>query len=320
MNIVHTLRAEGVDASEDGSGRGIPLTVGALTDGAHNGGGSTDRMPTVAELSLCLNAGGMGRNDAETETLIPTNGGGFDVTAFHNRQDPDVSGNVTHPLGRQDNGMGVHMQTGVRRLTPVECSRLQGFPGDYLELRYADADEAHAAQVLHELWKEAGTPAVEKQGWRTGISAALLTPEVLLAGVYVGWLSWEMAARCASARGSLQGEVYNQEGFVCALRRNGEARRTPFGRESFEQCARELGSHLSLLPLEGAQARAFLRSSELWPKAQATWPLRYALAKGKARENPDRMNPDDPRYKALGNSMAVPVMRWIGARINQEDV
>lgn len=29
--------------------------------------------------------------------------------------------------------------------------------------------------------------------------------------------------------------------------------------------------------------------------------------------------PDGPRYKALGNSMAVPVMRWIGERINQAD-
>lgn len=27
--------------------------------------------------------------------------------------------------------------------------------------------------------------------------------------------------------------------------------------------------------------------------------------------------PDGPRYKALGNSMAVPVMRWIGRRIQQ---
>lgn len=25
--------------------------------------------------------------------------------------------------------------------------------------------------------------------------------------------------------------------------------------------------------------------------------------------------PDTPRYKAIGNSMAVPVMRWIGKRI-----
>ena len=29
--------------------------------------------------------------------------------------------------------------------------------------------------------------------------------------------------------------------------------------------------------------------------------------------------PDGPRYKALGNSMAVPVMRWIGERINMVD-
>ena len=29
--------------------------------------------------------------------------------------------------------------------------------------------------------------------------------------------------------------------------------------------------------------------------------------------------PDGPRYKALGNSMAVPVMKWIGERIQQVD-
>lgn len=29
--------------------------------------------------------------------------------------------------------------------------------------------------------------------------------------------------------------------------------------------------------------------------------------------------PDGPRYKALGNSMAVPVMRWIGERIRRVD-
>ena len=28
---------------------------------------------------------------------------------------------------------------------------------------------------------------------------------------------------------------------------------------------------------------------------------------------------DGPRYKALGNSMAVPVMRWIGERIAAVD-
>ena len=27
--------------------------------------------------------------------------------------------------------------------------------------------------------------------------------------------------------------------------------------------------------------------------------------------------PDGPRYRAIGNSMAVPVMRWLGERIKQ---
>ena len=34
---------------------------------------------------------------------------------------------------------------------------------------------------------------------------------------------------------------------------------------------------------------------------------------------PPEQCPDGPRYKACGNSMAVPVMRWIGARIQQVD-
>ena len=33
-----------------------------------------------------------------------------------------------------------------------------------------------------------------------------------------------------------------------------------------------------------------------------------------------KMAPDGPRYKALGNSMAVPVMRWIGERISRLNV
>jgi DNA (cytosine-5)-methyltransferase 1 len=35
------------------------------------------------------------------------------------------------------------------------------------------------------------------------------------------------------------------------------------------------------------------------------------------RGKPADQCPDEPRYKALGNSMAVPVMRWIGERIQK---
>lgn len=35
------------------------------------------------------------------------------------------------------------------------------------------------------------------------------------------------------------------------------------------------------------------------------------------RNSPATNCPDGPRYKALGNSMAVPVMHWIGKRIQE---
>lgn len=35
------------------------------------------------------------------------------------------------------------------------------------------------------------------------------------------------------------------------------------------------------------------------------------------KKKPSTECPDGPRYKALGNSMAVPVMRWIGERIHK---
>lgn len=171
--VAHSLSAEGFDASEDGTGRGIPLTVGALTDGAHMGGGSTARTPTrdesfrLPDVAWCLQERDAKGADSDTKPghLIPV-GGGFDdaiafsckdhgadageiaptlrsmefegshangggqvAVAFHNRQDHDVSGAVTHPLGAKDNGLGIWPQ--VRRLTPRECERLQGFPDDY---------------------------------------------------------------------------------------------------------------------------------------------------------------------------------------------
>ena len=200
----------------------------------------------------------------------------------------------------------------VRRLTPVECSRLQGFPDTYLELTYGTESEAHASQVLHELWKQTG--AIAREGWRPGIVASLFTPEVLLAGVHGGWISWEMATCCAIAPRPLSSKVNYAERFVRRLQEAGQDGRSPYQRESFRQLSEELGCSLSQLPLEEAQARKVLLNSELWPQAQAQWPLRYALATEKQRSS-GKLNADGPRYKALGNSMAVPCMRWIGERI-----
>lgn len=123
-------------------------------------------------LSLCLTSGTGQRYDAETETLIPTNGGHFvdaQPIAFHPTQNPIHSADVCHSLGANNNAtaavatlfiqddntpkvneelagclrrhaggegacvMAPAMQ--VRRLTPVECERLQGFPDGYTDIK-----------------------------------------------------------------------------------------------------------------------------------------------------------------------------------------
>jgi DNA (cytosine-5)-methyltransferase 1 len=98
--------------------------------------------------------------------------------AFHASQDPDVSGSITAPLGAQTNGMSngilqpavavdsynlretgdisqtikspqggvtesvgaVRVGMAVRRLTPTECERLQGFPDGYTDVRTTTPD------------------------------------------------------------------------------------------------------------------------------------------------------------------------------------
>ncbi|MBD5647969.1 MAG: DNA cytosine methyltransferase [Desulfovibrio sp.] len=61
------------------------------------------------------------------------------LIAFHGSQDPCASGSVTHPLGRNaglECCVASHQKLMVRRLTPRECERLQGFPDDYTDVPF----------------------------------------------------------------------------------------------------------------------------------------------------------------------------------------
>jgi DNA (cytosine-5)-methyltransferase 1 len=129
----------------DGDGQ----IVGAL---AAEPGAKQQCYVATVETSHCLNAGGMGRIDYETETLV--------VGALPSQHTPKghgqsgvndqavAAGHVipvlapTLPAGRSGMGVGAVMtqiaQTfGVRRFTPRECERLQGFPDDYTAMEKA---------------------------------------------------------------------------------------------------------------------------------------------------------------------------------------
>lgn len=118
--VSHTLKGEGFDGSEDGTGRGVPVVA--------FGGGNTSGSIDVA---ACLTAKGQ-RIDFEVETF-----------AVHGTQDPDVNREFAHTIGRNNGGENVvfgKMQ--VRRLTPVECERLQGFPDDHASIAWRGKEAA----------------------------------------------------------------------------------------------------------------------------------------------------------------------------------
>lgn len=92
--------------------------------------------------------------DQVMQTIIQrwgTGGGNVPAIAFHHKQNP-ISGEVSPALGTSTQGMGVHHQT-VRRLTPTECERLQGFPDGWTEgqadsHRYKQLGNAVAVPVV----------------------------------------------------------------------------------------------------------------------------------------------------------------------------
>jgi len=65
------------------------------------------------------------------------------------------------------------------------------------------------------------------------------------------------------------------------------------------------------------QAMAVRRLSPKECERLQGFPDNYTDIKSKKKKSKNKPTPDGPRYKALGNSMAVPVMVWIGQRINE---
>ena len=74
------------------------------------------------------------------------------VTAFHQTQEPITGDDFSPAIGRTSLGMGVGQGTGVRRLTPRECERLQALPDDWTNhgpdsRRYAALGDAVTSSV-----------------------------------------------------------------------------------------------------------------------------------------------------------------------------
>ncbi|MDX1504638.1 MAG: DNA (cytosine-5-)-methyltransferase [Spongiibacter sp.] len=220
--VTHSLRGEGFDASEDGTGRGTPIVLHGTQD------------PCVSDKAFALGR----NNDAENVLAIQ---------------------NATR--GKSQNGLGISTDGAMYTL---------------------DNASQHGVAV----------PILEP-GARTGKST---TDTDIRAGIGVGEDGDPMYTLQA---GKQHGVCFAQNTrdelrempYAGALSANAGMKQTSYVRESM--------SVRRLTPRECERLQGFPDGHTLIPY----------------RNKPADQCPDGPRYKALGNSMAVPVMRWIGKRI-----
>ena len=88
-----------------------------------------DQSPLVVAMNLRGRDGGVAAELDDKASLRAADGGSSrSYVAFHGTQDPDVSGDIAAPLARnsgQENAIAGGWA--IRRLTPTEAARLQGF-------------------------------------------------------------------------------------------------------------------------------------------------------------------------------------------------
>lgn len=116
--VAHSLRASGADGSEDGTGHGTPLVAVA----------------EPLDASYAKTADSAGSNGAGPRNVVLS----FQERGRQGGRSLETQEDVAYSLNSPGDGDRAHernvMQAmAVRRLTPVECERLQGFPDGWTE-------------------------------------------------------------------------------------------------------------------------------------------------------------------------------------------
>jgi DNA (cytosine-5)-methyltransferase 1 len=225
------------------------------------------------ETSMCLNAGAMGRQDAETETLIPTSGGGFDVAHTLKGEGFDAS------------------EDGTGRGTPLVPVAIQ-------------------ERAVSE------NPDNGPQG----------------AGVRQDGVAFTLEARnkvqaVAFALTTEQTPKFNENCALTLTKQSPTGGGQPQAVVAFDLRGREGGAMpegphdtANLRAASGGSSRSYI--AQPWAVRRLT-PTECARLQGfpddhtqiEWRGKPADQCPDGPQYKAYGNSMAVPVIRWIMDRM-----
>ena len=219
-----------------------------------------ERVECDALVSMCLTRGGQQRLDAESETLIPTIGGGFDGPVGVTLHGTDGTASVAS-FTDLSSSLRSRIPSGVENSTTTAV--MQPVTYDFFNI----------------------TAPVNKQNRQPGDPCHTLARSNTEHAVVMQPVAFHENQRAEVTLNETAGTV------KCAGGKPGQG-----------YPAALVGMQVRRLTPEECEAlQGFPRSY-----TQIPW-----------RKKPASECPDGPRYKALGNSWAVPVARWIGERINK---
>jgi DNA (cytosine-5)-methyltransferase 1 len=145
-------------------GQGYPAVLEPIAFNAkQDGGGASEVAPT-------LRAGEHDTSHANDGVMPAV----LEPLAFHITQDPISSVEACPSLGHKSTGQGIQTATQVRRLTPVECERLMGWPDDHTRYR-ADGTEVADSHRYRMCGNGVASPVAE---WVAGRINAAIADEV----------------------------------------------------------------------------------------------------------------------------------------------
>jgi DNA (cytosine-5)-methyltransferase 1 len=350
--ITHSLRAEGFDASEDGTGRGTPLvpvafqtrgsnidangvisgTLGCNADRASGGAPCIAFHPTQDPISS---------TDGTTHAMgCGSKGGQASVAVAFSCKDSGADAGEIAPTLRAMGHSGSHANAGgqvalayrvhgehstamtgggdARVADPVEVARCLDTCGGY-----------STNQGGNVVLQEPFTLAIRGRGdshhleyRRDGVANALLTPNGGRAGIGVGAVAIPINMQAAAKNGvkspNMLGVGDDGEPFP-TLGAN-DIHAVAFAQNTRDEVRLiggdgQIGGALAAQP--GMKQQSYVAGPMAVRRITPTEAERLMGVPDGYTNVPYRGKPaaDGPRYRGLGNSFAVPCVRWIGQRI-----
>ncbi|MGB6131697.1 MAG: DNA (cytosine-5-)-methyltransferase [Acidobacteriaceae bacterium] len=298
--VVHSLHADGFDASEDGTGRGVPMIPVAIST-AHtksNGSGFSDDIAHTLESGGGAQAVAFVQNIRDEVRLY--GGDGKTVGALAAR--PGAKQQSYIAFSANDYGGDASDVAPTLRSMGHDASHSNG--GGHVAIAFAQNQEGDvlSGDVMQSLGtnsnatgRNAPTIAFTLHG-SDGTTSATTVTEVAGSLRTRAPGSIENSSTTAVLQEqpvAWSGELTASTDIAGTLQRGGEGGRVD-GVMTPQMAVRRL------TPRECERLQGF--------------PDDYTLVEYRGKPAAD-----GPRYKALGNSMAVPVMRWIGERIAAVD-